>query len=183
MLSGEFLDRFEAFGEGRGIGHAVSAFGSSALDQLSLGGINIAGCLLAGYLGQRHLKNVLLGITYLARSVVLMIYFLLPPTPVTTILFAAAMGMLWLGVIPLVSGHVAEMFGTRYMATLLGISFVVHQTGSFIGAWGGGLIFDALGSYDMAWRIGVSISFMAGVTQILFGGPPRSALRPVTVVG
>ena len=69
------------------------------------------------------------------------------------------------------------MFGTRYMATLLGISFVVHQTGSFIGAWGGGLIFDALGSYDMAWRIGVSISFMAGVTQILFGGPPRSALR------
>jgi hypothetical protein len=62
-----------------------------------IGGINIAGCLLAGCLGQCHLKNVLLGLTYLARSVVLLIYFSLPPTTVTTILFAAAMAMLWLG--------------------------------------------------------------------------------------
>ena len=59
-----------------------------------IGGINIAGCLLAGYLGQRYLKNVLLGITYLARSAVLMIYFMFPPTPAPTIVFAAAMGVI-----------------------------------------------------------------------------------------
>ena len=136
-----------------------------------IGGINIAGCLLAGYLGQRHLKNVLLGLTYLARSAVLMIYFLFPPTPVTTILFAAAMGMLWLGVIPLVSGYVADLFGTRNMATLLGVSFVVHQMGSVVGAWGGGMIFDTFGNYDLAWRFGVSMGIAAGLVQILFGGP------------
>lgn len=136
-----------------------------------IGGINIAGCLLAGYLGQRHLKNILLGITYLARSVVLMVYFLLPPTPVTTVLFAAAMGMMWLGVIPLVSGYVADLFGTRNMATLLGVSFVVHQMGSVVGAWGGGMIFDMFGNYDLAWRFGVSIGIVAGLVQILFGGP------------
>jgi MFS family permease len=136
-----------------------------------IGGINIIGCLMAGYLGQRYLKNVLLGLTYLGRSVVLMVYFLLPPTPVTTILFAAAMGMLWLGVIPLVSGYVAELFGTRNMATLLGVSFVIHQMGSVIGAWGGGMIFDMFGNYDLAWRFGVSMGIVAGVVQILFGGP------------
>jgi MFS family permease len=136
-----------------------------------IGGINIAGCLLAGYLGQRHLKNALLGLTYLARSAVLMIYFLFPPTPVTTILFAAAMGMLWLGVIPLVSGYVADLFGTRNMATLLGVSFVVHQMGSVVGAWGGGMIFDMFGSYDLAWRFGVSMGIAARLVQILFGGP------------
>jgi MFS family permease len=136
-----------------------------------IGGINIVGCLMAGYLGQRYLKNVLLGLTYLGRSVVLMVYFLLPPTPVTTILFAAAMGMLWLGVIPLVSGYVAELFGTRNMATLLGVSFVIHQMGSVIGAWGGGMIFDMFGNYDLAWRFGVSMGIVAGVVQILFGGP------------
>ncbi len=146
-----------------------------------IGGINIVGCLLAGYLGQRHLKNVLLGLTYLGRSVVLMIYFLLPPTPVTTILFAAAMGMMWLGVIPLVSGYVAELFGTRNMATLLGVSFVIHQMGSVIGAWGGGVIFDMFGNYDLAWRFGVSLGIVAGLVQILFGGPSgtRSGVRPV----
>jgi MFS family permease len=98
---------------------------------------------------------------------------MMPPTPTTTIVFAAAMGMLWLGVIPLVSGYVAELFGTRYMATILGMSFVVHQMGSVIGAWGGGLIFDAFGSYDRAWQIGVLVGAMAGTAQILFGGPAR----------
>ena len=83
------------------------------------------------------------------------------------------MGMLWLSVAPLVSGLVAEMFGTRYMATLLGISFVMHQAGSSLGAWGGGLIFDRFGSYDRAWQIGVLIGFTAGVVQIVAGGPDR----------
>ena len=150
-----------------------------------IGGINIAGCLLAGWLGQHYLKNVLLGLTYLARSAVVMIYFLLPPTPTTTILFAAAMGMLWLGVIPLVSGYVADLFGTRNMATLLGVSFVIHQMGSVIGAWGGGAIFDMFGSYDLAWRIGVAIGILAGIVQILFGGPGRTRVgtRPEPVPG
>jgi MFS family permease len=150
-----------------------------------IGGINIAGCLMAGWLGQRHLKNVLLGLTYLGRSVVLMIYFLFPPTPATTILFAAAMGMLWLGVIPLVSGYVAELFGTRNMATLLGVSFVIHQMGSVIGAWGGGVIFDMFGNYDLAWRFGVSLGIAAGLVQILFGGPSGtwSRVRPAPSAG
>ena len=150
-----------------------------------IGGINIAGCLLAGWLGQRYLKNVLLGLTYLARSAVLMIYFMLPPTPATTILFAAAMGMLWLGVIPLVSGYVADLFGTRNMATLLGVSFVIHQMGSVVGAWGGGMIFDMFGNYDLAWRFGVSLGIVAGLVQILFGGPSGtwSRTRPAPAAG
>jgi hypothetical protein len=65
------------------------------------------------------------------------------------------------------------MFGTRYMSTLLGIAFVMHQVGSSLGAWGGGLIFDLTGSYDRAWQIGVLIGFTAGIVQILAGGPTR----------
>src|SRR6185312_12454056 len=139
----------------------------------TIGGVNCIGSWLAGWLGQRFPKHILLGLLYVLRSVVLTAYFIAPPTPTTTLLFAAAMGMLWLGVIPLVSGLVAEMFGTRYMATLLGISFVTHQVGSFIGAWGGGLIYDATGSYDRAWQIGVMIGLLAGAVQIVAGGPPR----------
>ena len=114
-----------------------------------------------------------------------MIYFLFPPTPATTILFAAAMGMMWLGVIPLVSGYVADLFGTRNMATLLGVSFVIHQMGSVVGAWGGGMIFDMFGNYDLAWRFGVSLGIVAGIVQILFGGPSgtRSGARPVPAAG
>jgi predicted MFS family arabinose efflux permease len=47
----------------------------------------------------------------------------------------------------------------------------MHQVGSSLGAWGGGLIFTAYGSYDYAWKIGVLVGFMAGVVQIVAGGP------------
>lgn len=138
-----------------------------------IGAVNIGGSYVAGWLGARFPKHILLGVLYLLRSVTITAFFVLPPSPTSTLAFATVMGMLWLGVIPLTGGLVAEMFGTRYMATLLGISFVVHQTGSFLGAWGGGLIFDALGSYDRAWQTGVLTGAIAGVVQIAFGGPPR----------
>jgi MFS family permease len=149
----------------------------SASALATIGGVNIVGSWFAGWLGGKFPKYILLGLLYLCRSIVLTIFFMIPPTPTSTIVFAAAMGMLWLGVIPLVSGYVAELFGTRYMATILGISFVVHQMGSVLGAWGGGLIFDAYGSYDLAWHIGVVVGATAGAAQILFGGPEMPRLR------
>jgi MFS family permease len=149
----------------------------SATALATIGGVNTFGSWSAGWLGGRYPKYILLGLLYLCRSIVLALFFMMPPTPTTTIAFAAAMGMLWLGVIPLVSGYIAELFGTRYMATILGISFVVHQMGSVSGAWGGGLLFDAFGSYDLAWHIGVSLGATAGVMQIVFGGPELPGRR------
>ena len=145
-----------------------------------IGAVNIGGSYVAGWLGGKFPKHFLLGILYLLRSCVIAAFFITPATPASTLVFATVMGMLWLGVIPLTGGLVAEMFGTRYMATLLGISFVVHQTGSFLGAWAGGLILDTFGSYDRAWQTGVFIGAIAGVVQIAFGGPPRRA-EPVPV--
>ncbi len=139
-----------------------------------IGAMNSVGSITAGWLGGRYPKHILLGLLYILRAFVFSAYFVFPPTPASTLLFAAAMGMLWLSVAPLVSGLVAEMFGTRYMATLLGIAFVMHQVGSSLGAWGGGVIFDHFGSYDHAWQIGVLVGFGAGVVQIVAGGPsPR----------
>jgi MFS family permease len=145
-----------------------------------IGGMNSIGSLTAGWLGSKYPKHILLGVLYILRAFVFTAYFVLPPTPTSTLLFAAAMGMLWLGVAPLISGLVAEMFGTRYMATLLGIAFVMHQVGSSLGAWGGGVIFDRFGSYDLAWHIGVLIGFGAGLIQILADGPSGGRDRIIT---
>jgi MFS family permease len=139
-----------------------------------IGGVSCIGSLTTGWLGGKYPKHILLGLLYILRSVMFAVYFVLPPTPTTTLLFAASMGLLWWpGLAPLIGGLVAEIFGTRYMATLLGVSFVVHQIGSSLGAWGGGLIYDLSGSYGPAWQIGTLIGFAAGVVQILAGGPTR----------
>jgi Na+/melibiose symporter-like transporter len=146
----------------------------------TIGGTSAVGSLVTGWLGGRFPKHILLGLLYILRAILFTAYFVLPPTPASTLLFAAAMGLLWWpGLAPLIGGLVAETFGTRYMATLLGLSFVVHQLGSSLGAWGGGLMFDLFGSYDRAWQIGTLIGFAAGVVQILAGGPTRRHDRMV----
>jgi MFS family permease len=142
-----------------------------------IGGVNIVGSWLAGWLGGIYPKHILLGLIFLLRSAVIGTYFMFPPGEETTLIFAAAMGMIWLGVIPLVSGFVAELFGTGTMATMLGLSFVVHQAGSVLGAWGGGVIFTHFGSYDLAWRFGATAGAMAGVALIMFGGERMPGIR------
>lgn len=138
---------------------------------------NLFGSLFFGWAGGHWPKLALLGGIYVTRSLVLGWYFMLPPTPATTLLFAAAMGFLWLGVGPLVAGAVVEMFGLRWQAMIQGLAFMSHQLGSFAGAFGAGLLFDALGSYGLAWRLGVGMGLAAGVVQILFAlaRPPRFA--------
>ncbi len=88
---------------------------------------------------------------------------------------------LWLGVGPLVAGAVAETFGLQWQAMIQGLAFMSHQIGSFVGAYGGGVIYDTLGSYDLAWRIGVAVGLTAVVIQVTFAlirptAPPM--LRP-----
>jgi predicted MFS family arabinose efflux permease len=144
----------------------------------TIGGFNILGSLFFGWAGQRWNKLALLGLLYISRSIVLSFYFVAPPTPTTTLIFAATMGFLWLGVSPLTAGSIAEMFGLRWQPMIQGIAFVSHQLGSTLGALGGGLLYDALGSYTLAWQIGVSLGLTAGIVQVAFAlwRPPSQSV-------
>jgi len=148
--------------------------GSTALALIGL--FNVGGSYLFGWLGGRHSKRALLGGIYILRSVFITAYFLVPPSPTSTLVFAAAMGTLWLGVVPLVSGLVVHLFGLRFMATLSGIAFFSHQVGSFVGAWGGGLIYSSLGSYDLAWKSCVAIGVIAGLFQMMMNVRPTARI-------
>ncbi len=133
-----------------------------------IGGFNVLGSIFFGWAGQRWNKLALLGGIYIFRSMALAWYFMLPPTPLSTLVFGAIMGFLWLGVGPLVAGAVAEMFGLKWQAMIQGLAFMSHQLGSFLGAFGGGLLYDSLGSYTMAWRIGVALGLAGGIIQVAF---------------
>jgi predicted MFS family arabinose efflux permease len=133
-----------------------------------IGGFNVLGSIFFGWAGQRWNKLALLGGIYIFRSIALAWYFTLPPTQATTLLFGAIMGFLWMGVGPLVAGAVVEMFGLKWQAMIQGLAFMSHQGGSFLGAYGGGVLYDALGSYTMAWRIGVALGLAGGIVQVAF---------------
>ncbi len=146
--------------------------GSTALALVGL--FNVLGSYLFGWLGGVYSKRVLLGSIYVLRSLIIALYFSMPPSPMSTLVFAAAMGTLWLGVVPLVSGLVIHLFGLRYMATLSGVAFLSHQAGSFFGAWGGGVIYSMLGNYDLAWQCAVAIGLAAGLFQMTMNVQPSA---------
>ena len=137
-----------------------------------IGAFNVVGSLFFGWAGDRWNKLLLLGGIYVTRSLALAWYFHSNPTPESTLVFAAIMGFLWLGVGPLVSGWLVETFGLRWQALLGGVAFFSHQIGSFVGAFGGGLLYDALGNYTTAWQIGVGLGLAAGIVQMLFAVRP-----------
>lgn len=142
-----------------------------------IGLFNAIGSLVFGWLGGLFPKQWLLGGIYVTRSLLITAYFLTPPTPTTTLVFAAAMGALWLGVVPLLNGLVIHLFGLRYVATLSGVAFLSHQLGSFIGAYGGGVIYTALGSYDWAWKGAVMVGLIAGLAQMTMNTKPVERMR------
>jgi MFS family permease len=137
-----------------------------------IGVFNIAGSLLAGYLGGKLPKQLLLASIYFSRAVAIGLFMIFPVTLPSALLFSAAMGLLWLSTVPLTAGLVTLFFGARYMGMLYGLAFFSHQLGSFVGAWGGGLLFDAMGTYDLAWKVGVAIGLSAGIAQLFMQTRP-----------
>lgn len=135
--------------------------GATALSLIGL--FNIIGTMVWAALGGRLRMKHLLSSIYLLRSAVLVVFVLVPITPLSTYIFSGAIGLLWLATVPLTSGLVAQIFGLRYMATLTGIVFFSHQLGSFFGVWLGGKLFVDTGSYDTVWWLAVALGLVASL--------------------
>ena len=142
---------------------ATAELGAWALALIGL--FNIIGSYTAGVLGGRRSKKYMLSGIYLLRAVAFFGFITVPVSVTSTLLFSAAIGLLWLSTIPLTSGLVAQIFGPRYMATLFGVVFFGHQLGSFTGVWLGGYLFDTTGSYDVVWWAGVALGIAAAIVH------------------
>ena len=142
---------------------------------------NIAGSYAAGVIAGRHSKRWLLVWIYGLRSLAIALFVLLPLSPLTVVLFAATIGVLWLSTVPPTSGLVVIMFGTRYMATLFGVVFFSHQLGSFLGIWLGGLVYETQGSYDLVWWMGVALGLLAALLHVPISERPAPLFAPSPV--
>jgi predicted MFS family arabinose efflux permease len=106
------------------------------------------------------------------RTLIICVFLLVPISAASTLVFAAAMGFLWLGVAPLVTGIIGRVFGLSHFNTLYGVIFLSHQLGSFFGAWMGGLVFDWTGRYDVAWGALIVVGLTAFTLQWLMDDRP-----------
>jgi predicted MFS family arabinose efflux permease len=149
-----------------------------------IGFFNTLGTYLFGHLGARYSQKKLLALIYGTRTVFICIFLAVPVTATTTLVFAAAMGFLWLGVAPLITGVIGRVFGLGHFNALYGTVFLSHQIGSFAGAWMGGVVFSATGSYAYAWAALIAIGSIAFLLQWTMDDRPleatafRSAAHP-----
>ena len=142
----------------------------------SLGGFNIIGAVIAGFIGQRVSKYYSLSAIYLFRAVAIAALVLAPAAELTIYLFAGSMGLFWLSTVPLTTGIVAQVFGMQYMGTLFGFVFLGHQIGGFLGIWRGGRVYDLTGSYDMMWWAGVALAVFACLVHLSIDERPLARL-------
>ena len=148
-----------------------------------IGLFNIVGSPFFGRLGDTYRKRTLLSVLYGLRGVLMIALLLAPLTPLTAILFGAAMGLVWLGTVPLTSATVAHLLGARYLTTMFGVVFFSHQVGGFLGVWLGGRIFDATGSYVPIWLIAIGLAAAAVVVHLPIQDQRRPAgMPPATTV-
>jgi MFS family permease len=131
-----------------------------------IGLFNVFGTYAAGSLGQRWPKRHLLSGIYALRSVVIVAFLAAPLTPWSVYLFAAAIGFLWLSTVPPTNAVIAQIFGVQYLSMLGGFVFLSHQVGSFLGAWLGGKLYDATGSYDVVWWLAVALGIFAALINL-----------------
>jgi MFS family permease len=153
--------------------------GANAVLALSLIALsNIAGTFLCGHLGGRYRRKHVLAILYLLRSAAMLLFVLLPVTATTVYLFSLAMGLLWLGTLPLTNGLISQVFGVKYLSTIFGFVFVGHQLGSFLGVWLGGVIFDMTRSYDLIWFGAILLGLVAAALHWPIDDRQLARLQP-----
>jgi predicted MFS family arabinose efflux permease len=155
------LTHYAAFIQDNGLTLAVAANALSII-----GFSNIFGSYLAGYLGGKYPKTYLLSMIFFLRAVVIAVFITAPITEASIYIFSAVIGLIWLGTVPLTNGILASVFGVRYLSTLSGAVFVMHQIGSFIGGWMGGFLFDRSGSYNVIWLITILLSLGAALCYL-----------------
>jgi MFS family permease len=160
------------------------SFFDTPVSPLELGGwaigivglFNIAGSIFWGWTGGRFPRKDMLALLYALRAAGFLVFLLLPLSWVSVLLFAATLGFLWLGTVPLTSGLIGYVFGPTHVAMLWGIVFFSHQLGSFFGGWGAGRLYDLQGNYDAMWWISIGLGLFAAAMHWLIRERPVARL-------
>lgn len=146
-----------------------------------VGGFNIVGSLLAGYLAQNHSRPVSLALIYAARGVSIALFLwalsLFGSQTWIVYIFGAFMGLLWLATVPPTTGVVAHMFGLSHMALLYGFAFFSHQVGSFTGVIMAGWFYAVYDTYVPIWYASIVLSFIAFALHLPIKDVPVPRLR------
>jgi predicted MFS family arabinose efflux permease len=138
-----------------------------------LGLFNIAGSIGVGFVIQRYSMQRTLAVLFAARALGIVAFLAAPKTEATVLAFSVWMGLTYMAVLPPTAGLVGKLYGAERLATLLGLVFMLHQVGAFLGSWLGGVVLEHTGGYDLMWKLDLTLALLAAGVSLTI--PERRA--------
>jgi MFS family permease len=142
-----------------------------------MGGMNVVGTLLSGYICDRYGARVPLALYYFFRGLSLIFLIWVHDIP-TLQLFAVVFGLNYISTVPPTSTLAADFFGKLSVGVIVGWVFLSHQVGAAIGSYIGGIAHALTGNYDLAFLSGGILAIVAsGLVLAIEKDPERVRVR------
>ncbi len=96
--------------------------------------------------------------------------------------FAILGGVSWLATPTSVTALTSEIYGMRHLATLGGVSSLMHQLGGGASVWLAGWLYDTTGSYDISFTLAAFALLGAALVSSVIA-ERRYSVRHVAAAG
>ncbi len=144
-----------------------------------MGGMNMLGTIVSGWLCDHFGRKVPLASYYFVRGISLLLLMFVDTTA-SLYLFAILFGLNYISTVPPTTIITANVFGARSVGELSGWIFLSHQVGAALGATFGGWLFDWSGSYTIAFFSGGVLAIIAAaLTAAIQDRPIPQSIQPV----
>jgi MFS family permease len=141
-----------------------------------MGTMNIAGTLFAGWLADRVDPRKLIAAVFTLRGAALF-YLTLVDNTSGLLIFTVIYGLDWFATVPPVVTLAGQTFGKQSIGRIYGWIFLAHQIGGFAMANAGGLLYDYVGNYEMAFFAGGFMGLMAAAFALSIR--PKKTIPPL----
>jgi len=131
-----------------------------------LGASSIGGTMLLGMLSDRLGRRPVLASIYAGRILIFSGFFLIRDNPAAMLIVAVLGGVTMSGTGSMTSALTADIWGRFSVSRVLGVIFLVHQTGSAIGSYLAGSLFEVTGGYGAAFVLACVFLFGASIVAL-----------------
>jgi MFS family permease len=145
-----------------------------------LGGSSIGFTVMLGALSDRFGRRPVLASIYAGRVLIFAGFFLIRDNPTAILAVAVLGGITMAGTGSMTSALTADIYGRFSVSSVFGLIFLVHQTGSALGSWLAGALFETTGGYGPAYAVACVFLVTASVVALNIDRDARRIWRAAT---
>jgi MFS family permease len=145
-----------------------------------LGGSSIGFTVMLGALGDRFGRRPVLSAIYAGRILIFAGFFLIRDNPAAILAVAVLGGITMAGTGSMTSALTADIYGRFSVSSVFGLIFLVHQTGSALGSWLAGSLFESTGGYGAAYALACLFLAVAAIVALKIDKGARRIWRAAT---